>query len=141
VCFDKTGTLTENRLRLVAVTRPDTPAEGARPTADDPVTAVVLQAASRACPRPEQGHAHAHAHATDEAILQAAAGTPDPHWRALLEVPFESSRGYAATLGTTTTTTTTPSGTRRRAVESDAVDPTGDSGEPGSAELVIKGGP
>jgi len=134
VCFDKTGTLTENRLRLVAVTGPDTPVGGAWPTADNPVAATVLRAAVRACPRPEHGQGHAHA--TDEAILQAAAGTPDADWQPLLEVPFESSRGYAATLGTTTGT-----GGGLRAAASGAVDPTGDSGDEHPAELLIKGAP
>ncbi|MDG3010401.1 cation-translocating P-type ATPase [Rhodococcus sp. D2-41] len=92
VCFDKTGTLTENRLRVVTVARyPD----GA--TGD--AAATVLRAAARACPRPKAEESHAHA--TDEAVITAAgaaAETADT-WQLLDEVPFESSRGYAAALG------------------------------------------
>jgi cation-transporting P-type ATPase I len=102
VCFDKTGTLTENRLRVVcsvpSTTRPKAPF----PNAGDPRSAAVLRDAARATTQPHNGQGHAHA--TDEAILTAASslnGHSDSEWTVLAEVPFESSRGYAAAIGTT----------------------------------------
>lgn len=97
VCFDKTGTLTLNRLDVVTAVPPDfTP--GPLPEITDRQAAAVVRSAARACPRPESGEGHAHA--TDEAILTAAArvavGGADP--RPLAEVPFESSRGYSASI-------------------------------------------
>jgi cation-transporting P-type ATPase I len=102
VCFDKTGTLTENRLRVVcavpSTTRPGDPL----PDAADPRSAEVLREAARASTQPHDGQGHAHA--TDEAILTAAAssvnGQNDSEWTLIAEVPFESSRGYAAAIGT-----------------------------------------
>lgn len=99
VCFDKTGTLTENRLKVVR----SVPAAA---TADDTGSLDIqtLRAAARACTQPRDGQGHAHA--TDEAILAAAASVADeadPPWTVLAEVPFESSRGYAATIGRTGT--------------------------------------
>lgn len=103
VCFDKTGTLTENRLRLVRsvphTTNPDDPF----PDSSDPRAVRVLRAAARACTQPHNGQGHAHA--TDEAILTAANslnGQGDSDWTVLAEVPFESSRGYSASIGTVT---------------------------------------
>ncbi|WP_343710451.1 cation-translocating P-type ATPase [Mycobacterium sp.] len=98
VCFDKTGTLTENRLRVVR----SVPA-GASPRrfhdVADPRAAEVLRAAARASTQPHNGQGHAHA--TDEAILTAADSLPGGSgWTVLAEVPFESSRGYAAAIGT-----------------------------------------
>ncbi|MCW2744840.1 MAG: family P-type ATPase [Mycobacterium sp.] len=99
ICFDKTGTLTEGRLSLVQL------ADLARgwdvDAADDsPDARRLLRAAARACPRPEEGPA---VHATDRAVLEAAdthLGRQANHvWDPLDEVPFESNRGYAATLG------------------------------------------
>ena len=100
VCFDKTGTLTENRLRVVcavpATAKPGDPF----PDATDPQSAAVLRDAARASTQPHDGQGHAHA--TDEAILTAASslnGQADSDWTLLAEVPFESSRGYAAAIG------------------------------------------
>lgn len=94
VCFDKTGTLTENRLRVVRAV----PYPGEAPP-DDPRAAAVLRVAARACTQPREGQGHAHA--TDEAILTAAKSLAgDQDWTVLAEVPFESSRGYAAAIGT-----------------------------------------
>ncbi|HLI24126.1 MAG TPA: cation-translocating P-type ATPase, partial [Acidimicrobiales bacterium] len=67
---------------------------------DDAGAAPVLRLAGRACPRPDSGHRHAHA--TDEAVLAAASGIDDRAWAPVIEVPFESSRGYAASVGTET---------------------------------------
>jgi cation-transporting ATPase I len=101
VCFDKTGTLTENRLRVVcAVTGAASP-HGPFPDAADPESAAVLRAAAWASTQPHDGQGHAHA--TDEAILTAASSLDshsDSEWTVLAEVPFESSRGFAAAIGT-----------------------------------------
>lgn len=107
VCFDKTGTLTENRLRVVRAVPATTGLQGpfAGATGPEPQAADVLQAAARASTQPQNGQGHAHA--TDEAILTAAAALPssgDSDWTVLAEVPFESSRGYAAVIGTAGTT-------------------------------------
>jgi cation-transporting ATPase I len=111
ICFDKTGTLTENRLRVVravpATTGPQAPFPDA--AAPELAAADVLRAAARASTQPQNGQGHAHA--TDEAILTAAAALPscdDSRWTVLAEVPFESSRGYAAAIGTAGTDTTAP---------------------------------
>jgi cation-transporting P-type ATPase I len=101
VCFDKTGTLTENRLRVVRSVPAATKPRGPFPAADDPQAAHVLRAAGWASTQPEEGRGHAHA--TDEAILKAADslnGQGDSEWTVLAEVPFESSRGFAAAIGT-----------------------------------------
>ncbi len=101
VCFDKTGTLTENRLRVVRGVPHDTAVDGELPAATDPRAAAVLRAAARSSTQPQNGQGHAHA--TDEAILAAASslnGQADSGWTLLAEVPFESSRGYAAAIGT-----------------------------------------
>lgn len=99
VCFDKTGTLTENRLKVVRSVPPTAAPEGATS-----LDVQALRAAARACTQPRDGQGHAHA--TDEAILTAAdslADHDDSRWAVLAEVPFESSRGYAATIGQTDT--------------------------------------
>jgi cation-transporting P-type ATPase I len=103
VCFDKTGTLTENRLRVVcavpATANPGDPLPW-ETAAADPHYAAVLRDAARASTQPHDGQGHAHA--TDEAILNAASslnGQTDSAWKLLAEVPFESSRGYAAAIG------------------------------------------
>ncbi|MGI8848500.1 MAG: HAD-IC family P-type ATPase [Candidatus Dormibacteria bacterium] len=95
VCFDKTGTLTENRLRVVSLAG----ATGPAVPPGDRSAARVLRAAARAAARPNQGHGHAHA--TDEAIITEAARRPDRSWTMVAELPFESTRGYAAAAGTT----------------------------------------
>ncbi|WP_274918143.1 cation-translocating P-type ATPase [Streptomyces sp. WZ-12] len=91
ICFDKTGTLTENRLHVVHLVT----AQGVTHAANAPEAAAVLQAAARACPRPDETGVHAHA--TDEAVLAAA--QDDPDWLQIDAQPFEASRGYAAALG------------------------------------------
>lgn len=100
-CFDKTGTLTEGRLVLVALADFDrtwTPAAGA----EAPDARRLLRAAARACPQREDGPV---LHATDRAVLDAAdrhLGLQAVHvWDPVEEMPFESNRGYAATLGQT----------------------------------------
>jgi cation-transporting ATPase I len=101
VCFDKTGTLTENRLRVVRSVPAATKPRGPFPAADDPQAAHILRAAGWASTQPEEGRGHAHA--TDEAILKAADSLDahgDSEWTVLAEVPFESSRGFAAAIGT-----------------------------------------
>ena len=109
VCFDKTGTLTENRLRVVCGAPATTKPQGPFPHAADPRAAEVLRAAARACTQPHNGQGHAHA--TDEAILTAADSLTSQsvsEWTVLAEVPFESSRGYSAAIGTVSTDTTGP---------------------------------
>jgi cation-transporting ATPase I len=94
ICFDKTGTLTEGRLRLVRVAALD--GEWA---ADAPEARTVLRAAARACPQPGGEVPHA----TDRAVLEAAREYLGPNlgaeWSGLTEVPFQSERGFSATLG------------------------------------------
>ncbi len=102
ICFDKTGTLTENHLRVVHSVPHETSVDGPFPEATDPRAAAVLRAAARSSTQPHNGQGHAHA--TDEAILTAANslnGQGDSGWTVLAEVPFESSRGYAAAIGAT----------------------------------------
>ena len=101
VCFDKTGTLTENRLRVVRSVPAATKPQGPFPGVADPEAARVLRAAARASTQPHESQGHAHA--TDEAILNAAdslSSQGDSEWTVLAEVPFESSRGFAASIGT-----------------------------------------
>ncbi|ORV10716.1 cation-translocating P-type ATPase [Mycobacterium celatum] len=109
VCFDKTGTLTENRLRVVRAVPATTSPQGPFPDAADPGAVEVLRAAARASTQPHNGQGHAHA--TDEAILTAANGLDsqgDSEWTVLAEVPFESSRGFAAAIGTLSTDRAAP---------------------------------
>ncbi|MFI0483003.1 cation-translocating P-type ATPase [Actinomadura sp. 9N215] len=92
LCFDKTGTLTEGRLRLVRAAGP------ARPL---PLTGDagrrILRVAARACPPP---HGRQVAHATDRAVLDRAADLkPDAAWSLDEELPFETTRGFSASLG------------------------------------------
>jgi cation-transporting ATPase I len=101
VCFDKTGTLTENRLRVLCAVPHDARPGDPYPEAEDPRSAAVLRAAAWASPQPQDGQGHAHA--TDEAIITAASfllTKNNSGWQLLAEVPFESSRGYAAAIGT-----------------------------------------
>jgi len=101
MCFDKTGTLTEGRLRLVALADLDSEWDTAQAEAA-PDARRLLRAAARACPQREDGPV---VHATDRAVLDGAdahLGKQAAHvWDPLEEVPFESNRGYAATLGHT----------------------------------------
>ncbi|ORW10004.1 cation-translocating P-type ATPase [Mycobacterium kyorinense] len=109
VCFDKTGTLTENRLRVVRAVPATTSPRGPFPDAADPSAVEVLRAAARASTQPHNGQGHAHA--TDEAILTAANALDsqgDSRWTLLAEVPFESSRGFAAAIGTLSTDPAAP---------------------------------
>ncbi|WP_025737344.1 cation-translocating P-type ATPase [Mycobacterium genavense] len=101
VCFDKTGTLTENRLRVLCAMPHDARPGDPFSEAEDPRSAAVLRAAAWASPQPQDGQGHAHA--TDEAIITAASfllTKNNSGWQLLAEVPFESSRGYAAAIGT-----------------------------------------
>ncbi|HTY30808.1 cation-translocating P-type ATPase [Mycobacterium sp.] len=101
VCFDKTGTLTENHLRVVCSVPHGTSPDGPFLDPADPGGAEVLRAAARSSTQPHNGGGHAHA--TDEAILEAANaldGQWVSEWTVLAEVPFESSRGYSAAIGT-----------------------------------------
>ncbi|MGE5131565.1 MAG: HAD-IC family P-type ATPase [Gemmatimonadota bacterium] len=96
VCFDKTGTLTEGRLAVSRVAGADGTITIAAPQADH-----VLQVAARACP-PAGGGQRTLFHATDRAVVEAArsqAGRDEP-WDLADELPFEATRGYAASLGT-----------------------------------------
>ena len=96
VCFDKTGTLTEGRLRVARL------ATLCQDVEDESVEAQrVLLAAARACPPTEDGGIGRLPHATDRAILEAAAEDLDglEAWDRLSELPFETNRGYSASLG------------------------------------------
>ncbi|WP_372508935.1 cation-translocating P-type ATPase [Mycolicibacter terrae] len=85
VCFDKTGTLSENRLRVTTVH----PVPGY--TDDD-----VLRCAANAAPAPEGA---LHAHATDQAVIEAAAGIAGPMWSAPdAHLPFRSGRAFSASV-------------------------------------------
>ncbi len=109
VCFDKTGTLTENRLRVVCAVPGAASPHDSFPDSADPQSAELLRAAARASTQPHDGQGHAHA--TDEAILTAAGsltGQDDSEWTVLAEVPFESSRGFAAAIGTLSADPTAP---------------------------------
>ncbi|WP_067674944.1 cation-translocating P-type ATPase [Nocardia miyunensis] len=96
ICFDKTGTLTHGRLELTAVA--DLTGQWS-PDADDPRARRLLREAAHACPDPDGPVVHA----TDRAVLDAARDNlpGDDSWSAVEEIPFESDRGYAATLGRT----------------------------------------
>lgn len=96
ICFDKTGTLTFGRLRLTTLADLD---HQWSPEDDDPRARRLLRAAAHACPDPTDGPI---VHATDQAVLDAAERLePDDRWDTVEELPFESNRGYAATLGQT----------------------------------------
>lgn len=101
VCFDKTGTLTENRLRVVCAVPVGVDPRDPFPELTSPEATALVQAAARASTQPQDGQGHAHA--TDEAIITAAGslnGQGDAVWTMLADVPFESSRGFAAAIGT-----------------------------------------
>ncbi|HUE33546.1 MAG TPA: cation-translocating P-type ATPase [Mycobacterium sp.] len=109
VCFDKTGTLTENRLRVVCAVPSAANPRDPFPDTADPQSAAVLRAAAWASTQPHEGQGHAHA--TDEAIVTAASSLTsqgDSEWTVLAEVPFESSRGFAAAIGTLSTDPSSP---------------------------------
>ncbi|MFD8567927.1 HAD-IC family P-type ATPase [Streptomyces sp. NPDC059639] len=100
LCFDKTGTLTHGRLELVSVH-----ARGHTLPLDseEPHHRAVLAAALRATPR-ARGKRRL-THVTDHAVTTAlrAQGvrrdTAVPGWKVVASLPFESSRGFHATLG------------------------------------------
>ncbi|MFI0743192.1 HAD-IC family P-type ATPase [Streptomyces sp. NPDC021100] len=96
VCFDKTGTLTRGRLSVTRVALPDQDP----PPLGSPAARRLLRTAARACPPPVPDRPPPHA--TDRAVLDAAAahGSPDPAWHLTAELPFETARGYSASLGT-----------------------------------------
>ena len=101
LCFDKTGTLTEGRLQ---VTRLAT-GLGGEVAFGSAAGEHLLRTAARACPKPDADSDRPVAHATDGAVLEAAHthNKPDDSWHLLAELPFESNRGYAASLGTNST--------------------------------------
>jgi len=102
LCFDKTGTLTQGRMAVSAVS------DGAA-TRDTGTFGVsqrrVLAAALRATPRARRGGSAAHP--TDQAVTDGAAASQltrsadYPGWQRLDALPFEPSRAYHATLGST----------------------------------------
>ncbi|MFV2176957.1 HAD-IC family P-type ATPase [Actinomadura sp. LOL_011] len=94
LCFDKTGTLTEGRLQVV---RASGPAHPLPLTGDDGRR--ILRVAARACPPPDAAP-DAAPHATDRAVLERAESLPpDTGWRLAEELPFETTRGFSASLG------------------------------------------
>ena len=100
VCFDKTGTLTQGRLSVtrLADLDGDLPLDGEQGRR-------LLRFAARACPEAEEGSARRLAHATDGAVVEAAHRHvgPDGDWKLVAELPFETTRGYAASVGTNST--------------------------------------
>jgi cation-transporting P-type ATPase I len=98
VCFDKTGTLTEGKLAVTHLARLDADLEMEHPHAHR-----LLVTAARACPPADAQEVRTVAHATDRAVLEAAMRrTSQPagdDWQPRAEVPFQASRGYAASLG------------------------------------------
>jgi len=103
VCFDKTGTLTEGTLALTQLADlagdldPDTPH-----------AQHLLRTAALAGPQPAPGADEAQLpHATDRAVLRGARAAHrhlSRGWTLIDELPFETTRGYSAALGTDTTT-------------------------------------
>ncbi|MEU9021473.1 cation-translocating P-type ATPase [Actinomadura sp. NPDC048394] len=92
LCFDKTGTLTEGRLRLVRATGPTRP----HPLAGAGERRI-LRVAARACPPPGSRQVP---HATDRAVLDRVGDLPpDDRWSLEEELPFETTRGFSASLG------------------------------------------
>ncbi|MFD7502939.1 HAD-IC family P-type ATPase [Streptomyces sp. NPDC059850] len=102
LCFDKTGTLTEGTLELAAVSNGGGPLSADRL---DPSCKEVLAAALRATPPARQSEPMAHQ--TDRAVMAGArrAGVAvrrgAPRWRRTDALPFEPSRAYHATAGST----------------------------------------
>ncbi|MFI9645490.1 HAD-IC family P-type ATPase [Streptomyces sp. NPDC052040] len=102
LCFDKTGTLTEGNLQLAAV------GDGDRTLPVDrlgPRHRSVLAAALRATPAARQSEPMAHQ--TDRAVaagarrLRVSVGHGAPRWRRTGTLPFDPSRAYHATTGST----------------------------------------
>jgi cation-transporting ATPase I len=104
LCFDKTGTLTQGRMAVAAVSDGTASRRGG---ALDSARRQVLAAALRATPPPRPGRKAEHM--TDAAVTAAAAAerisraSGYPRWRRLAALPFEPSRSYHATLGSTGT--------------------------------------
>jgi cation-transporting ATPase I len=100
VCFDKTGTLTQGRLSVTRLADLD----GDLPM-DGESGRRVLRFAARACPAVEGEAARRLAHATDGAVVEAAHRYlgRDEQWNLISELPFETTRGYAASIGTNST--------------------------------------
>ncbi|MER6076157.1 cation-translocating P-type ATPase [Streptomyces sp. NPDC001817] len=95
LCFDKTGTLTEGRLRLV---RAAGPTQALALDSEDGRR--IVRTAVRACPPPGPDSGRQVPHATDRAVLEAACNLPpDTGWVLEEELPFETTRGYSASLG------------------------------------------
>ena len=97
VCFDKTGTLTEGRLSVsrIAAFDQDLPLDTKRGRD-------VLHVAACACPDIGDDPARTLVHTTDIAVVQAArehAATEHEAWHLESELPFETTRGYSASLG------------------------------------------
>ncbi|HEV2639152.1 MAG TPA: cation-translocating P-type ATPase [Actinocrinis sp.] len=97
LCFDKTGTLTEGKLKVTRLASLD-----GEVGLSGVVGERLLRTAARACPQPDVASGRPVAHATDGAVLEAAQtnNTPDTAWQLVAELPFESNRGYSASLGT-----------------------------------------
>jgi cation-transporting ATPase I len=116
LCFDKTGTLTQGRLAVSRLASCTVDLDQA-----DPAARRLLVAAARACPPVDVEHIRTVPHATDRAVLAAAAelagqpsgdtdadqgghadqsGHPAWDWQLGAELPFETTRGYAASFGT-----------------------------------------
>lgn len=99
LCTDKTGTLTGGRIRLTAVCNGRRSSSLARLTDRD---LGILAAALRATPPQPDGTP---LEMTDHAVVEAArrlnlsTGLGAPGWSLDLELPFEPSRGFHATVG------------------------------------------
>ena len=96
VCFDKTGTLTEARIAVARLALP-----GADVAFDGSLGQRLLRVAGRASPQADGAGTGRLAHATDRAVVEAvhAHAGADPSWRLVDELPFETSRGYSASIG------------------------------------------
>ena len=97
VCFDKTGTLTEGRLSVTRVAAFDQDL-----SLDTQRGREVLHMAACACPDVGDDPARTLVHTTDIAVVQAArehAAQEREAWHLESELPFETTRGYSASLG------------------------------------------
>jgi cation-transporting P-type ATPase I len=102
LCFDKTGTLTQGRMAVSALSDG---AASRRPGMLGGSHRDVLAAALRATPRVHAGRKAEHM--TDQAVTSGAAAEQvtrsdgHPSWHSVDALPFEPSRSYHATLGST----------------------------------------
>ena len=97
VCFDKTGTLTEGRLSVNRIAAFDQDLSLDTRRGRD-----VLHVAACACPDFGDDPARTLVHTTDIAVVQAArehAAKEYEAWHLESELPFETTRGYSASLG------------------------------------------